>query len=201
MTAERSRRGCSLPSEDLLTWVRLRRGLTWVRLRRGLTWVRLRRGLTWVRLRRTGVVLALATLTGCAAISMKVPQGFLQLETPRDELKATSPDEAKIWVREFEDPNKGDLAFWADVLRKDLTRNRGYELVEEGATRDVQGRPGTWMQFELVLGGEPQGYLVAVFVIEGSSANTIRVAELVARKPVFDASVGAVREALATLAP
>ena len=42
-------------------------------------------------------------LTGCSGISMDVPTPFLRLETPRAELKATTPDDARLWVREFED--------------------------------------------------------------------------------------------------
>lgn len=142
---------------------------------------------------------ALLLLTGCSGISMEVPTPFLRLETPRDELKATTPDDARLWVREFEDRDKGGLAFWAATLQNDLTGNRGYQLVGAEDIRDAAGRDGRALHLEATANGEAWSYLVAVFVREGTFSHTIRVAEFVARGEVFAKHVEAVRGALATL--
>lgn len=138
---------------------------------------------------------------GCSSIEMELPPDFLQLQTARRELKAITPDDARIWVREFEDPDQGDLQFWASTLKLDLEENRGYAPVEESAFRDDMGRDGIRMQFALTTEGEPHGYLVAIFVFEGSRTNTIRVAEFVGPEPVFERHLEGVKTALATIQP
>ena len=83
----------------------------------------------------------------------------------------------------------------------DLEENRGYSPVEETELRDDQGRQGIQMRFALTTAGEPHGYLVAVFVFEGSSTNTIRVAEFVAPSDVFHQHLESVKAALVTIQP
>ncbi len=151
--------------------------------------------------RRALGTLVLFVLGGCYAIEMDLPPDFLQLETGGFELKAITPDDARLWVREFEDGDQGDLQFWASSLKVDLEENRGYSPVEEAELRDDQGRVGTQMQFAVTTEGEPHGYLVAVFVFEGSSTNTIRVAEFVAPRAVFEQQLEGVEAALVTIQP
>ncbi len=150
---------------------------------------------------RWAVLGALALAGGCAPLEMELPQGFLQLETGHEELKATTPDEARLWVREFDDRDQGDLSFWSSTLQNDLERRRGYRLVRVDDTEDAAGRAGVVMELAATVEGEPQGYLIAIFVIAGGSTNTIRVVEFVARDAVFAEHAGAVRAALRTLGP
>ncbi len=151
--------------------------------------------------RRALGTLALFMLGGCSSIEMELPPDFLQLQTGGFELKAITPDDARLWVREFEDRDQGDLQFWASSLKVDLEENRGYSPVEETELRDDQGREGIQMRFALTTEGEPHGYLVAVFVFEGSSTNTIRVAEFVAPSGVFQHHLEGVKAALVTIKP
>jgi hypothetical protein len=132
---------------------------------------------------------------------MDLPPDFLQLETGGFELKAITPDDARLWVREFEDRDQGALQFWASSLKVDFEDNRGYSLVEESEIRDDRGREGIQMQFAVTTEGEPHGYLVAVFVFEGSSINTIRIAEFVAPRAVFEQQLEGVEAALVTIQP
>ena len=140
-------------------------------------------------------------LAACGAVSMDLPPDFLQLETPRAELKATTPDDARLWVRQFADRDQGDLAFWAETLKLDLVRNRGYVLSDESEIRDGKGTEGVRMQFGVTTEGEPHGYLVAVFVHEGGSENTIVVAEFVAPTAVFEKYLDAVETSMSTIDP
>lgn len=140
-------------------------------------------------------------LLGSCSIGMDLPAGSLRLDSDRDQVKATTPADARIWVREFRDPDGDTLGFWAKALRNELVRNRGYELLSEHELNDAARRPGIELRFSVNREGEAHGYLVALFVIEGViwADNTIRVAGFAARKPLFERYLNAVHAALSTL--
>ena len=83
----------------------------------------------------------------------------------------------------------------------DLVGNRGYALLEERKVRDRAGREGLELRFETTAGGEAQGYLATLFVFPGWLHNTIRVAELVAPREVFQKELPGVRAAIETIRP
>lgn len=152
-------------------------------------------------LRRVLAVAGLWLLGSCS-IAMDVPPPFLQLESPGDELKATTPDDARLWVREFADPDEGDASFWSDALGHDLEL-RGYQPVGDVEdVRDAEGRVGHLRTYTVDVDGREHGYLVAVFVRSTwLGDHFVRVAEFVAPKARFDELAPAVRAALATLEP
>lgn len=141
----------------------------------------------------------LAASLGAGCITMQVPERFLVVEQGPSVLRALTPEESKIWVRDFEDDTKASLAFWKDAVKADLIQNRGYTLVEEGVVKDGDGHDGVAMMLEATLGGRPVRELLGVFVIPGIFSNTVRVAEFVADKEAFDREVAGVRTSLATL--
>ena len=152
-------------------------------------------------------VLVSLQLCSCS-LYMKVPLGFLQLQTSGSELKAQSPDEARLWVREFHDHDQGKLEFWAKALSRDLIESRGYQLTDTRAVKDLAKRQGTELRFTTNLGGTQRGYMIAIFVFEGSRLNIfaaryniIRVVEFTAEKAVFDRYIEAVHLAIASLGP
>lgn len=145
------------------------------------------------------MLLVLAGPFSSACVTMQPPDGFLVLSRGPGELKATTPDDDRLWVRDFDDEARGDLAFWRDALKADFARNRGYTLLSERDVVDAGGTPGVELVWEATLGGRPFRELVAVFVREGLLGNTIRVVEFVAEKDRFDAQVEAVRGSIATL--
>jgi len=133
---------------------------------------------------------------------MTVPGDFLALDTPGSEVKATTSDEARLWVREFSDPDSGTARFWADTLRHEFVEKRGYTLLHTAPVRDGAGREGVEMRFATTVDGTPRGYLVALFVVESSlpwQSNSIRVVEFVSERSGFDKYVDSVHEAIATL--
>ena len=150
---------------------------------------------------RTASVMLLFSLlvTACSSPRMELPSGFLEIQAPGGEFKATNPDEARLWIRDFEDPDEGALDFWSETLTKDFTRNRGYVLEESFEVRTREGVPGRAHEFSARIDGEPHHYLIALFVIEGFSGTTIRVVEFSARDDVFDAAVGGIREKLTSV--
>jgi hypothetical protein len=149
------------------------------------------------------VALTLAALLG-GCIAMQAPPSFLVIKESPSQFKAVSPDDARIWVHEFDDPYEGGtLDFWAQTMKADFVQGRGYTLIEEGKAKDGEGREGIEYVFEVTAGGAAQRYLVDIFYVEGCFCgdNEICVVEFVARKPLFEKYLADVRAAVATLEP
>ena len=70
---------------------------------------------------------AASLLLGACTIQADLPSEFLRLDSQQRELKAMTADDARLWVREFDDPEDGNLAFWTEALRNDLVDRRGYK--------------------------------------------------------------------------
>lgn len=157
-----------------------------------------------MRASRTVALLALPLLAGCK-VAMQLPPDFLCLQRSSDEYKAITPDDGRLWVREFADPAQGTLQFWTTTLQNDCVHNRGYELVGTTAVHDGSGHAGQQLEFRAVAGGERHGYLVSVFVLPPSSwpfsQQWLLVAEFAARESVFASRLDAVRSAIGTLQP
>jgi hypothetical protein len=148
----------------------------------------------------TSLLLAAAlALGGCVSFQLQVPSRFLVVEHEGNTLKALTPDESKIQVRDFADDTFGSLAFWQEALTGDLVKSRGYRLVSEAPVVDGDGRAGVSFVLETTLSGRVVREFMAVFVVPGTWANTIRVLEFVADKDAFDAEVDGVKAALKTL--
>lgn len=143
--------------------------------------------------------LLLAFVSSC--VSMQVPERFLVTARGTDELKAITPEETKLWLREFSDPDRGDLAFWSEALRRDLVENRGYTLLSEGKIEDASGNVGTELLLEATIQGRAVRELLALFVFPGAFEHRIRVVELVGEKEPFEAALPEVRASIKTLNP
>ena len=140
-------------------------------------------------------LLAALALTSCAVPTP--PTGFLKVAGGGHELKAIAPDDSLYWLREFRDGMRGDFDFWSEALENEFVDQRGYTLLEK---RSLQwnGVPGVEFLFEVTAAGRARRYLVTLATRRGTLANTIRVAEYVADKEVFEEHVAAVRAALGT---
>lgn len=145
------------------------------------------------------LLLALGVSGSGCTIAMVVPDRFLVVQDEWGSKRALTPEESKLWVREFDDDSKGTLAFWSEALKADLIKSRGYTLVEEATVKDANGRAGMSMVLETTLSGRPVRELLAVFVVPGWWSNTIRVVEYVADKDAFATEVEGVRTSLGTL--
>lgn len=142
--------------------------------------------------------LLLALLVG-GCVSLEAPARFLVTDRSGDELKAITPEESKLWVRRFDDEDRGGLEFWKDALKSDLKDNRGYVLLSEGPASDGTGAAGHVMTLETTVNGRPVRELIAVFVRPGWLGDSLWVLEYVAPKDVFDKEVASVQGSLATL--
>jgi hypothetical protein len=150
--------------------------------------------------KRSDLVVLLALL-GAGCVSLTPPPDFLPIEEGLTEYKAVSPDDARLWVREFDVPDQSDLSFWSKLLRTNLVDGRGYVLIEEGTAKDGADAAGVQYLFETTAAGEAHRYLLTVFFYEDWGDDTVAVVEYVAPKPIFEKYLAAVRAAIATLEP
>jgi hypothetical protein len=151
-------------------------------------------------LRTLSLAVALFNLAACATV-MESPERFLVVDEGGTYVKAITPEESKLWLRDFPDDDHGGLAFWRDALKADLKDNRGYVVISEAAAKDSAGTPGHELVLESTVNGRTVRELMALFVYAGMFADTIRVVEYVAEKATFDKEVTAVRASLATIRP
>jgi hypothetical protein len=147
------------------------------------------------------IFIALLLVSTSACITFTPPDRFLVVRRGIDELKAITPEESKLWIRSFDDDDKGGLAFWRDALKTDLKDNRGYVVISEADVKDGANTPGKEMVLESTVNGRPMRELMDVFVYGGWLSDTIRVVEYVAEKPRFDAEIEGVRKSVSTLKP
>jgi len=126
---------------------------------------------------------------------MDLPDDFLQLRTGPHEFKATTPDDARLWVRQFDDPDEGGLEFWAKALWTDCVESRGYTVVGEPETVIASNVAGRVMGFRTTVRGRELGYLIGIWVRPGR----ITVAEFCARRDGWDELAPLVRDAMTTL--
>lgn len=139
-------------------------------------------------------------LSSCATI-MDPPERFLVVDDGGSFVKAITPEESKLWLRDFPDDDRGGLAFWRDALKADLQDNRGYVVVSEGAAKDSAGTPGHEFVLESTVNGRTVRELLVVLVYEGWFSDTIRVVEYVADKETFETEVASVRASVNTIRP
>ncbi len=151
---------------------------------------------------RIFILAALLTVTfGTSCVTMTPPERFLVVDDGGDYLKAITPEESKLWLRDFPDADKGGLAFWKDALKADLKDNRGYIVISEAAVKDGAGTPGHEFVLESTVNGRTVRELLALFVYAGWFDDTIRVVEYVADKETFEKEVAGVRASLSTIEP
>ena len=139
-------------------------------------------------------VAALALFAAACAGPIRLPKDFLPLET-ESVYQAITGDDARVWIREFEDPHAASPAFWSTAVEHELVQQRGYELVAKGVVKNKHGDPGTWLQCSANLHGQKIGYLIALWVYD----RELLVVEFAAQAEVFAARVDRVKAALKTV--
>ncbi len=141
--------------------------------------------------------------SGCATLAMDLPGEFLVLPDDGDGMRATTPNEARVWLREHNAPPGAELPFWRAALKRNLVDGRGYTIVEEKSVKDGAGREGVELLCEGQIGGVPHRYLLTVFVLPTSLPflfdDTIRTVEYAAEKKDFDQHLAAVRQGIGAL--
>ncbi|MBL8750898.1 MAG: hypothetical protein JNK78_17185 [Planctomycetes bacterium] len=138
-------------------------------------------------------LVAALSVVACAT-PIRLPKDFLELHSS-GAFRAVTGDDARVWVREFEDPNSASLAFWATALEHEFTQQRGYDIVGKGAVKNRDGDEGAWFECAANVAGRRVGYLCALWV----DGRDVQVVEFAADAEVFAARVEGVRAALKTV--
>lgn len=154
-----------------------------------------------MKLCATSLALALTLVASSSCISFTPPDRFLVVKNTGSELKAITPEESKLWIRDFDDDDKGGLAFWKDALRADLKDSRGYVVISEGDVKDANGTAGKELVLESTVNGRAVRELLSLFVYPGFFNDSIQVVEYVAERASFDKEVDGVRKSITTLKP
>jgi hypothetical protein len=137
--------------------------------------------------------------TAAACSSWPLPQDFAEVQDGGEGMRAVTPDDARLRVRDLHVTTEASVEFWAETLCNDCLQ-RGYELIERGALVDGDGESGRWLRFSANVRGEKVGLLVAVWLRPRLLRKPyLQVAEFAARDPVFAARLPAVQTALAQL--
>jgi hypothetical protein len=127
---------------------------------------------------------------------MTVPNGFLAVGSSRQELQAVSPEDARVWYREFSTDKKSGLEFWAKAVRAHLVDNLGYRLLDESEVAGPQ--TGRQMLFEVDSAEGPMRYMLTVSRKPDRAwarKGTVQVVEFAAPAQLFGEYVDAVGNA------
>jgi hypothetical protein len=142
---------------------------------------------------RSFFVCAFALALAACQAPIRLPRDFLELQDGEGWQYVTG-DDARVWVREFEDPQEASLAFWASAVEHDFTQ-RGYDVVGKSDVHNADGMRGVLFECGANVRGERVGYLAALWVHTG----WIQIVEFAARQGAYAERVEAVREALGTV--
>lgn len=156
-----------------------------------------------MQLQRNVCLLVLAFAMAACATPIEAPKSFVKLGDGGEGYRATTNDDARLWVRTFRDATEADVEFWAGTLKRDFVEQRGYEKVDSGTVKNRRGEEGRWMEFSTNVRGERIDYMVAVWAASASwvsgGGTDITVVEFAANHDVYTARVNDVRAALNTV--
>ena len=91
---------------------------------------------------------------------MSAREGFLVVVSSRRELQAVSPDDARVWLREFPVDADTTTDFWARVIQTHLIDHQGDRLIDQTAITGPDQQSGYQMLFESDLAQGPMRYLL-----------------------------------------
>lgn len=129
---------------------------------------------------------------------MSAPDGFLVVASSRRELQAVSPDDARVWLREFPVDNDTTNDFWARAIQTHLVDHLGYRLIDQTEITGPARQTGHQMLFASDSAQGPMRYLLTVLPQPKrawSSKQRIQVVEFAATAELYAEYVDAVGEA------
>ncbi|MDY0001474.1 MAG: hypothetical protein RBU30_09290 [Polyangia bacterium] len=138
-------------------------------------------------------------LWGCNAASLKTPDSFVSMERVRSRnyFKAVSPDNAVITVSSFEHKDKGNLGYWTEILKREMTLRKGYTLKAVDPVKAKDGLEGRRLTFQTQSGTVKYLYAAHLFVTK----KYIHVMETAAKEADYPKHQAAFDEALGSLSP
>lgn len=108
---------------------------------------------------------ALLVLVGCSTPfhAVPTPAAFVELGKTRFDFQALSADGAVLVGRQIKPNKPATLQFWAEVVREELVKTRGYQVVAEDKVRARDGE-GTRFLCTAMREGTEYVYLLSLFV-------------------------------------
>ena len=129
---------------------------------------------------------------------METPRGFIAAGSGKHELQALTPDDARLWMREFSVHEDGDLEFWTKAITTHFVDNRGYKLLDSSMVSARETKHfGHQLLFESFTDQRPAYYLITYSLFDRGflkSDYKIQVVEFVATPEQFAAYVESVGE-------
>lgn len=128
---------------------------------------------------------------------LEVPDGFVLVKSSRKELQAISPDDARLWYREFGVSNDANLDFWAKAIRTHLVEHQGCRMVDESDIHSTNTRKKHGAYQMLVEADSDRGPLLHLLTVSVGPTlwpgkSTVRVTEFTAPPELYEEYRGAV---------
>jgi hypothetical protein len=96
-------------------------------------------------------------------------------------------------------PGKGDLEYWAEAVRNQLVRKRGYTHLATRPLETDAGRKGVELEFTTTGRGVTYLYLVVLFREKGLFHDNLKVVEAAGEQSVLEGDRAAIRAAVGKL--
>jgi hypothetical protein len=143
--------------------------------------------------------LAALVLGGCHSFQVSTPDGFVSLRQARTwhYYKAVATDNSVVTVSSFRHRDRGSLAYWTDILRREMTLQKGYQLTATTAAKTRSGLTGQRLSFVAQNGATTYTYVATLFVTK----KWIHVVEAAAKQADFASHQAAFDEVVASLRP
>jgi len=111
------------------------------------------------------LALALAAAAGCKP-RVKTPADFAKIKEPGGSFgyRAISSDEVTIAVKKRKNDPKGDVKFWAKVLKEKVPVVYAYTFTKDEDVKTGQGIEGKLLEFEVQQDDGKFTYMLGVFV-------------------------------------
>jgi hypothetical protein len=103
---------------------------------------------------------------GCASFDVLTPNGFVKLDKQTVPYKAVSADGAVLMVRKWDNKPPATLAFWQEVVTRELLKQRGYKLTKPQSIRSKGGIEGQLYSGTAEYRGQRHSYRLALYVTE-----------------------------------
>jgi hypothetical protein len=125
------------------------------------------------------------TLGACNTFKIETPPQFVSLERVRTTryYKAISTDGSVVTVSAFDHLDKGTLAYWTEIVRREMTLSKGYVHTGTTAVKTRRGLAGQQLAFTAQNAATTYAYTATVFVTK----KRIYVIEAAAKAPDFAA--------------
>ena len=140
------------------------------------------------------ILLTVAASAGCQH-QLDLPQGFVKADPGWEyDIRGVSADGVVIGLRSETNPDEGNLAFWSQAIKTELTQRRGYVLLTTDDVSSATGEAGELMMFSAKKGAGEWAYMVAVFV----PGRAVLVGEAGGPAKVFQSRQEAIKHSLLT---